>query len=124
MKCKSILLAEDNHSGSFRERRWRDYMSCYACAMPDEKPNRSIEEQLEELRAQIRELAAKMDTAMDREVEVLRPKLKAAEQRLRELRETTGEAWKDLKPGLRNAWDELHKSVSQAASRFKTPRKS
>ncbi len=89
--------------------------------MTEEKPNRkTLEAQIKELRTQIRELLNKLDKAVGKEAEALRPKLKAAEERLRELKRTSGEAWKaDLKPGLEKAWDELHKSLNQAASRFK-----
>ena len=33
---------------------------------------------------------------------------------------TSAVTWENLKPGLEKAWEELHKSVNQAASRFKT----
>jgi len=46
--------------------------------------------------------------------------LKAAQERLHELKHTSAEAWEDLKPGLERAWDELHKSFNQAAARFKS----
>jgi hypothetical protein len=79
-----------------------------------------VEAQLNELRAQIAGLLQKLETAVGKEAEALLPKLKAAEDKLRELKGTSAEAWEDLKPGLNKAWDELHKSLSQAASRFKT----
>ena len=71
------------------------------------------------LRAQIAELLKKLETAVGKEAEALRPKLKAAQEKLHELRGTSAEAWGDLKPGLQKAWEELYKSVNQAASRFK-----
>ena len=79
-----------------------------------------VEAQLDELRAQISELLRKLETAVGKEAEALRPKLKVAQDRLNELKETSAEAWEDLKPGLQKAWEELHKSLNQAASRFKT----
>ena len=89
-------------------------------SMADEKPHRkTIDAQLDELRGQITELLKKLETAVGREAEALRPKLKAAEEKLHELRQTGAEAWKDAKPGLERAWDELYKSVSLAAGRFK-----
>ena len=92
--------------------------------MTNEKSNRQkLETQLEELRAQVRELLKKLETAAGKEAEALRPKLKAAQDRLHELRQTGAEAWQDLKPGLQKAWEELHKSLGQAASRFKTGHK-
>ena len=75
--------------------------------------------QFEEVRGQIKDLLHKLDVAAGREVEALRPKIKAAEEKLHELKEQSSEAWGDLKPGLGKAWDELHKSLNQAATRFK-----
>jgi predicted nuclease with TOPRIM domain len=79
----------------------------------------NVEDRLNELRAQISKLRRKLETAAGTEAEALRPKLKAAQNKLRELKETTAEAWDDLKPGLQKAWDELHDSLNQAASRFR-----
>jgi len=89
--------------------------------MADEKSNRkSLEDQLNELRGQIAELLRKLDTAVGKEAEALKPRLKAAQEKFSELRKTSAEAWKaDVKPGLGKAWDELQKSLNQAASRFK-----
>jgi chromosome segregation ATPase len=89
--------------------------------MADEKWNRKkFEEQVHELGTQIAELLRKLETATKKEAEALRPKLKAAQERLHELKHTSAEAWGDLKPGLEKAWDELHKSLNQAAGRFKS----
>ncbi len=89
--------------------------------MADPHSDRSnAEDRLNELRAQISELRRKLQTAAGTEAEALRPKLKAAQNKLRELKVTTAEAWDDLKPGLQKAWKELHNSLNQAASRFKT----
>jgi hypothetical protein len=82
-----------------------------------------VEAQINELRAHIAELLKKLETAVGKEAEALGPKLKAAQDRLNELKATSAEAWGDLKPGLQRAWEELHKSLNQAASRFKAPPK-
>jgi uncharacterized protein involved in exopolysaccharide biosynthesis len=89
--------------------------------MSDEKsPRKSLEDQLHELRVQIADLLRKLDTAVGKEAEALKPKLKAAQERFNELRKTSAEAWKaDVRPGLGKAWDELQKSLNQAAARFK-----
>jgi len=89
--------------------------TCYPRLMASEK----FEAQFEQLRGQIKDLLHKLDVAAGREVEALRPKLKAAEEKLHKLKEHSGEAWGDLKPGLGKAWDELQKSLGQAATRFK-----
>ena len=88
--------------------------------MAEQFDRKKLDQQLDELRAQISDLLKKLDTAVGKEAEALRPKLKAAQEKLQELKETSAVAWGDLKPGLERAWDELHKSLNQAASRFKT----
>jgi predicted nuclease with TOPRIM domain len=89
--------------------------------MSDEKNSRKpLEVQIDELRAQVSELLKKLETAVDQEVDALRPKLRAAQNELRDLQQKSAAAWGDLKPGLQKAWDELHKSLAQAATRFKT----
>ena len=89
-----------------------------------EQQDRAMEKKLEkvpkEQREQIREIVDKVETAVGKEAEALRPKLKAAEDKLRELKQAGTEAWGDLKPGLGKAWDELSKSLNQAATRFKS----
>ena len=90
-------------------------------SMAGEQFNRKkMEAQLNELREQVTELLRKLETAVGKEAEALRPKLKAAQERLIELKQTSAEAWGDLKPGLEKAWEELHRSLNQAAARFKT----
>ena len=88
--------------------------------MSDSKFDRkTLEAQLQQLSAHIAELVTKLETAVGREAEALRPKLKAAQEQLRDLKERSGEAWGDLKPGMKRAWDELSTSLNQAATRFK-----
>jgi len=43
----------------------------------------------------------------------------AAQKKLHELKEVSGDAWGDLKEGVEGAWDSLSKGVKKAASRFK-----
>ena len=81
---------------------------------------KTIEAQINELRAQLSDLLRKLETAVGKEAEALRPKLKALQEKLHELKQTSAEAWQaDLKPGLEKAWEELQQSLNQAASRFK-----
>ena len=90
--------------------------------MPEKFDKKTLEQQLQELREHIADLVNRLETAVGKEADALRPKLKAAQEKLYELKQTSAEAWGDLKPGLEKAWDELQKSLSQAASRFKTPK--
>jgi hypothetical protein len=90
--------------------------------MSDDKQNpRTLEHQFAELGRHMDELIHKLETATKKEAEAIRPKLKAVQDRLHEFRQNSGEAWEDLKPGMKKAWDELQKSFSQAATRFKSP---
>jgi hypothetical protein len=54
-----------------------------------------------------------------KEVEDLRCKQLAAQQKLHEVKDASGDAWEDLKEGIEGAWDALSKGVKSAASRFK-----
>jgi len=81
---------------------------------------KKMEAQLDELRTRFNELKNKVGAGVDKEIEALRPKLKAMGEKLDELKHTSTEAWGDLKPGLERAWAELQKSFSQAAARFKS----
>jgi len=81
---------------------------------------RKWEAQLKELNKEIAELVNKLETGIDKEVEALRPRLKAAREKLDHLQQTSSEAWKDFKPGLEKAWTELQKAFNDAAARFKT----
>jgi uncharacterized protein involved in exopolysaccharide biosynthesis len=89
----------------------------------DRFDRKTIDEQLNELRAHISDLLRRLETAVGAEAEALRPKLKAAQKRLHELQQTSAEAWQDLRPGLQRAWEEVQKSLNQAASRFKDRQK-
>ena len=86
--------------------------------MTDQQSKKNFETQLDELGAEIRDLLHKIETGVDKEVEALRPKLKAAQERFEELRQTSIEAWGDLKPGLEKASVELQKAFKEAAARF------
>ena len=54
-----------------------------------------------------------------KEVEDLRCKQLAAQKKLHEMKEVSGDAWEDLKEGVEGAWDALSTGIKKAASRFK-----
>ncbi len=54
-----------------------------------------------------------------KEIEELRSKKQAAQQKLHELKGASGEAWEDLKLGIESAWGTLGYALKLAASRFK-----
>lgn len=79
-----------------------------------------IDARLRRLAAEITELVEELKRKAGKEAEALRPRLREAENKLRELKDSGGEAWEDLKPGMKKAWEELRQSLAQAASRFRS----
>jgi hypothetical protein len=88
---------------------------------------RKMERELDELEQKIAELEkAAEDVRSDIEPEVrdlleeLGEKRDVARQKLRELEQSTGVAWEDLRRGMEHAWQELQEAFDRAASRLRT----
>ena len=86
---------------------------------------RSLTTNLERLDEEIRELQSKVATLGEKakaewteKMAALDAKRKAAEAKLDEIRNSTGEAWEHLRDGAKNAWDDLEQAVKQAAEEF------
>jgi ElaB/YqjD/DUF883 family membrane-anchored ribosome-binding protein len=93
--------------------------------MTEKFDRKNLENRMNELGKQVADLLRRLETAVDKEADALRPKLKAALDELNELRRTGADAWEaDVKPSLKKAWNELHTSLNQAAARFKNRPKS
>ena len=91
-----------------------------------EEYQKKLQAQLDEWGTEIDKLkvvAGKAKTGLQgeyyKEIEDLRCKQLAAQKKLHELKEASGDAWGDLKEGVEGAWDSLSKGVKSAASRFK-----
>ena len=91
-----------------------------------EEYQKKLQVQLDEWGGEIDKLkvvAGKAKTGLQgeyyKEVEDLRCKQLAAQKKLHEMKEVSGDAWEDLKGGVEGAWDSLSKGVKSAASRFK-----
>jgi hypothetical protein len=91
-----------------------------------EEYQQKLQVQLDEWGTEIDKLkvvAGKAKTGLQgeyyKEVEDLRCKQLAAQKKLHEMKEASGDAWGDLKEGVEGAWDSLSKGVKSAASRFK-----
>ena len=91
-----------------------------------EEYQKELQEQLDEWGKEIDKLkvvAGKAKAGLQgeyyKEVEDLRCKQLAAQQKLHEMKESSGDAWEDLKVGVEGAWDSLSEGVKKAASRFK-----
>lgn len=81
---------------------------------------------LDEWNAEIDKLKAKADQAgaearieYYNEIEDLKDKQKAAEQKLDGLRRAGDGAWQDLRRGIENAWEDMRTALQSATSRFK-----
>ena len=91
-----------------------------------EEYQKELQEQLDEWGAEIDKLkvvASKAKVGLEheyyKEIEELKDLQDAAQQKLHELKEESGDAWEDLKGGIELAWAALADAVKTAASRFK-----
>lgn len=82
--------------------------------------------QLDEWRAEVSKLKAKVsghsaDTQleMNRRVKALESKIDEGKTKLSQLAEASDDAWDSLKDGVESAWDNLRSAVGDAASKFK-----
>jgi uncharacterized coiled-coil DUF342 family protein len=87
---------------------------------------KKVEAQMAEWKSEIDKMKAKADKAdadakiaYYKEIDALRSKQKAAQEKLEELKAAGGDAWKDLKSGIDLALDSMAESLKSAASRFK-----
>ena len=87
---------------------------------------KKIEAQLQEWKTDIDKMKAKADKAdaeakleYYKQIEDLRTKQEAAQEKLTELKASGGDAWEDLKSGIELAWTSLGEAVKSARSRFK-----
>jgi ElaB/YqjD/DUF883 family membrane-anchored ribosome-binding protein len=82
----------------------------------------TMEEEINRLGRKIDQILTDAQTharaEFERQRETLPPKLEKARRRLEELKQASGEAWLELKPGLQRSWEELRKSVDAAAAKF------
>jgi len=87
---------------------------------------RELESRLDEGHATIRDLEAKADQAegeakrlYQRHLEILRAKLKTAEDKLNDIKTSRTEAWGSLKGGVEDAWNDLKSGITEALSKYK-----
>lgn len=88
-----------------------------------------LDEQLKVWSARIDELAGKAEhealehkTKLQREIEEFKVRHLEAQFKLRQMSETTGDAWEKLAAGMDKAWADMKEAVHQIAERFKQPR--
>jgi uncharacterized coiled-coil DUF342 family protein len=87
---------------------------------------KKVAAQLDEWKSEIDKMKAKADKAdaeakleYYKQIDGLRSKQKAAQEKLTELKNAGHEAWEDLKSGVDLAKDSVGEALKSAASRFK-----
>jgi len=87
---------------------------------------KKLQAQLDEWSAEIDKLKAKADKAEAdaqleyyKHIEGLRSMQVAASSKLAELKDTSDDAWEDLKAGMDSAWNSIGNALKSATSRFK-----
>lgn len=94
------------------------------------------EEYIDKLSAQLKVWSARIDdftekaghealehkTKLLREIEEFNARRLEAQIKLRQMRETTGDAWETLVAGMDKAWADMKEAFRQIAEKFKQPR--
>lgn len=75
--------------------------------------------EIDKLRAKAAKAEAEAEIHYAKQIQELEQQQQEAKARLRELEQSSTEAWRDLKVGLDSAWQRLGESVRAASSRFK-----
>ena len=84
-----------------------------------------MDAQLKDVIAKLAELMAKADSAQasakaqyQDQIKHLRAKLNETQGRLKQVKDSSGEAWVTLKEGTEKAWGELRAAVDNALAKF------
>lgn len=99
--------------------------------MEDKKNyQQTMEDRLGQIGAKIDELQARTQQAgadtrikLEEQIETLKAKRDAVNQRLEEFNTAGESAWESLKVGLQNAWEDLNSAVEEAAAKFREEEK-
>ncbi|HEQ98633.1 MAG TPA: coiled coil domain-containing protein [candidate division Zixibacteria bacterium] len=86
---------------------------------------RELQARLDEFSAEIERLKERADKAEAdaqpwhrKQIEALQEKHGLAKEKLDELRESSDDAWEDMKVGIATAWDSVGNALKSAAKRF------
>lgn len=87
---------------------------------------KKLQAQLDEWAAEIDKLRAKTQSASadvqieyEKQVDELKEKQKAANEKLTELKEASEDSWEELKDDMDSTWNSLEKTLKSATSKFK-----
>lgn len=78
-----------------------------------QKEMAELNKKMAELRKKAKKLSGEAKARLDQQIRNLEPELKAAEQKLADLKSATGEKWEELKAGVSGAIDRLKQSVQK-----------
>jgi chromosome segregation ATPase len=79
---------------------------------------KELDVEIAKLREKGRDLKDQAKADWDRKMADLETKRDAARAKLAEVRDSSAEAWKDIKQGAQSAWDELDKAFRDASREF------
>jgi hypothetical protein len=83
-----------------------------------EAKREQTEARMQLLKARAKEAGADQRVKLNRRIEELEAHGESAQSRLKELRNASGEAWRDLAEGAEKAWQSFSEAVERAAQRF------
>lgn len=73
---------------------------------------------IDELKAKSRQASAEASLQYNNLIEELSAKRDAAEAKLQEMQDTTGDAWVTLREGFERAWSDLSESFAEVSRKF------
>jgi len=73
-----------------------------------------IESEFNDLARRLGRGLSRLESEARRQAEHFPEKLEAFEQKMRDLKASGGERWKEMKPGLERSWTELREAVEKA----------
>ena len=74
---------------------------------------------IEKLEARAQKVGAGTKAEYNKQIQNLRDKRKAAQDRLGEVKQASGNAWEELKSGAEKAFDEMKNALQTVLSKFK-----
>jgi len=75
--------------------------------------------EIDKLKAQSKQIQAGAQTEYFERLEELDKRVENAKIKLAKLRQTSSDAWNDLKSGIEKAWNDIGESLKSIKSRFK-----
>jgi DNA anti-recombination protein RmuC len=75
--------------------------------------------QIDKLEARARQADAETRVEYEKQIEALRSRRDDMQNRLEDLRDAAGDAWRDLQKGADDAWEEIKAAFDTALTRFR-----